>query len=71
MEDSKDVYAQYELVAKDLENGVTNQGVWAKAFADSNGDEPATKALYMKLMVAHALQDKLNKLDTAIEISLC
>lgn len=59
MEDSEEVYAQYELVAKDLEKGVINQGVWAKAFADSNGDESATKARYMKLMVERALQHKI------------
>ncbi len=58
MADSENVYAQYELIAKDLENGVTNPGVWAKAFADSNGEEQATKALYMKLMVERALQEK-------------
>ena len=58
LEDSEEVYAQYELVAKDLENGITNSGVWAKAFADSNGDELATKALYMKLMVERALQER-------------
>lgn len=56
-ENTDQTYELFDLVSRDIENGVINRGVWAKAFSDTNGQEQATKALYMKLMVERALQE--------------
>jgi hypothetical protein len=39
----------YEAVVRELESGSPRPGLWAKAFAESSGDEVATRALYIKL----------------------
>ena len=41
----------YEEVAAELRRGVRREGLWAKAFAESVGDENLAKALYLKLRV--------------------
>ena len=44
----EDIYA---AALSELESGATRPGLWAKAFAESEGDEPKSKALYIKLRV--------------------
>lgn len=43
--------AVYAAALSELESGTTRPGLWAKAFAESEGDQPKSKALYMKLRV--------------------
>ena len=38
----------YERAAEEIENKSQNKGMWAKAFADADGDEQKQKALYLK-----------------------
>lgn len=38
----------YDEIAKELENGVTNNGLWIRLFAECDGDERQTKVLYIK-----------------------
>ena len=46
-----EIYALYEQVALEIENGQRDVGVWAKAFTDGGGDEAKTKSIYIELMV--------------------
>lgn len=48
----------YELVAKEIENNRQSKGLWAKAFADTEGDFEKAKALYIKLRV-QMIKDEL------------
>lgn len=41
----------YFVVVKEIEDGVINKALWAKALAGSNGDKDKTQALYIKLRV--------------------
>ena len=50
---------QYELALNELENGQFVRGIWAQAFAESDGDENKTKATYIRLRVAQ-LKEGLN-----------
>jgi hypothetical protein len=45
------LYVLYEQVSKDIQSGIKDEGVWAKAFAESEGDEQKAKAKYIELMV--------------------
>ena len=47
----------YERAAEEIENKSQNKGMWAKAFADADGDEQKQKALYLKYR-AKQLNDK-------------
>tara|TARA_B100000575_G_scaffold280598_1_gene270284 strand:+ start:270 stop:584 length:315 start_codon:yes stop_codon:yes gene_type:complete len=38
----------YLQASKEIEDGNTNEGTWARAFANSEGSEEKTKALYIK-----------------------
>lgn len=38
----------YEIAAKEIEQGVAQKGLWAKAFADAEGNEQKQKALYLR-----------------------
>ncbi len=60
----------YELVALELENNTPNKGLWTRAFAQCDGDERATKVLYIKLRVEQILvaeQAKRNAENQQIE----
>lgn len=48
----------YEAVAIEIDKGVRRQGLWAKAFAKSKGDENITKAHYIELRV-QAMRDEM------------
>jgi cell division protein FtsL len=41
----------YDVVAGELDKGDIRQGLWAKAFADADGDEAKTKARYINMRV--------------------
>ena len=43
--------ALYEKVATEIEENKIHKGLWAKAFAQGNGDELKAKAIYIELVV--------------------
>ncbi len=43
--------ARYKTAAAELDSAARDEGVWIKAFAESGGDENASKAMYIKLRV--------------------
>ena len=47
----------YERAGEELEELSMNKGIWAKAFADSNGDEQKQKALYIKYRSEQLIKD--------------
>ena len=48
----------YEKAAEEIENKSQNKGMWAKAFADADGDEQKQKALYLKYRAKQLNEDK-------------
>ena len=40
--------AIYEKIAKEMDTGKTEKGLWIRLFAECNGDEQKTKVLYIK-----------------------
>ena len=46
----------YAAALAELQSGTTRPGLWAKAFADSEGDENKSKALYIKLRVQQEIE---------------
>jgi hypothetical protein len=49
--DKELIYKFYEQVSKEIQSGIKEDGVWAKAYAMSSGDEQKAKAQYIELMV--------------------
>ena len=47
----------YEQIALEIESQELKQGVWAKAFADADGDEGKARARYIKLRVEQLVED--------------
>jgi hypothetical protein len=47
----------YEIVVDELQNNVKRNGLWAKAFANSDGNESKAKALYISYRV-RSLKDE-------------
>lgn len=47
----------YEFVVEELQNGIRRNGLWAKALANSQGDESKAKALYISYRV-QSLKDE-------------
>ena len=45
------LYSFYNIVSQEIQQGTKDEGVWAKSFADAQGDEQKTKAIYIELMV--------------------
>jgi flagellum-specific peptidoglycan hydrolase FlgJ len=43
--------ALYEQAATEIENGIMNKGLWAKALSKADGNEEKQKAIYMELLV--------------------
>ena len=41
----------YEAAANEVASGQIRQGIWAQALAETDGNEPAAKARYLKLRV--------------------
>ena len=43
--------ALYEQAATEIENGIMNKGLWAKALSKANGNKEKQKAIYIELLV--------------------
>lgn len=56
----------FEVVAKEVEQNDIRPGLWAKAFAESDGDGTKARAAYLKLRV-QSLKDQLLQLDDALQ----
>ena len=54
----KNLYSHYEKVSEDIKKGKKDEGVWTKAFANSDGDLQKTKANYIELMVEKTILEK-------------
>ena len=52
----------YEYVMDELENDFKVKGLWAKAYANSNGDDNKIEPLYMQLRV-QAIKDIFTSID--------
>lgn len=48
----------YAAALVEVQSGTTRPGLWAKAFADAEGDESKSKALYIKLRVQQEIERK-------------
>ena len=55
---NKNLYSHYEKVSEDIKKGKKDEGVWTKAFANSDGDLQKTKANYIDLMVEKIILEK-------------
>tara|TARA_Y100000768_G_C23652946_1_gene529479 strand:+ start:83 stop:625 length:543 start_codon:yes stop_codon:yes gene_type:complete len=55
---NKNLYSHYEKVSEDIKKGKKDEGVWTKAFANSDGDLQKTKANYITLMVEKIILEK-------------
>ncbi|WP_275287200.1 hypothetical protein [Halomonas elongata] len=49
--------AIYEAVYEELETGMMRKGLWAKALANSDGNESQAKAAYIKLRATAMMDD--------------
>ena len=58
-------YKLYEKVAKDIKSKERDEGVWASAFAKSQGDNQKTEAKYIEFMV----QRYKDWIEAGVEIS--
>lgn len=56
----------YEIVAGEIAKGDIRQGLWAKAFSQSSGDEQAAKSKYIELRV-DSLRDESTLIHALIE----
>lgn len=54
----------YTKVTDELENHGLIPGLWAKAFAESNGIEPVAKALYLRYCVAQLAESERQNVET-------
>jgi len=69
----------FSKIADEIRSGNTDQGLWTQAFAECDGDEPKTKALYIRLryaqlsagadLAAGAAASSIPKLSSALPIS--
>ena len=63
-----DEEAIYAEALSELKSGTVRPGLWAKAFAESEGDENKSQALYMRLRVQHE-KDRRQQLQNAAAAS--
>ena len=54
----KDDWA-FEQAANELESGEIDKSIWARAFSEAKGDEPASKANYISLRVERLVSSKV------------
>ena len=57
----------YLQANKEIEDGNTNEGTWAKAFANAEGLEEQTKALYIKYRVAKLMEEEEEEEEEEID----
>ncbi len=50
----------YEMVSKEISSNQIRTGLWAKAWAEANGDDIKAKAIYLKLRVAAMKNETAN-----------
>lgn len=55
----------YAAVAEEIAQGVVDPGIWTKAFAQSGGGEPATKALYIEIRVSELREEIMREREAA------
>jgi hypothetical protein len=70
--DKQELYNFYAQVSYDIQNGNQDMGVWAKAFADADGNESKAKAIYIDLMVERLILAKNAKnaiLDNKVKVN--
>jgi hypothetical protein len=60
--DEERVYAE---IAKELETGVADKGLWTRLFAECGGDEKQTKVLYIKQRVERLIASERARLELA------
>jgi len=53
----------YDEVAKEMQENRMVQGVWARAFAEADGDENRAKAIYIKLRIAQLMGDRVRDIQ--------
>ena len=63
----QELYELYAKVAKEIEDGLLDKGVWTKSFADAAGNEAKAKAVYIELMVERLILAK--KAQSELEIA--
>lgn len=60
--DEDHVYAE---IAKELETGVADKGLWTRLFAECGGDEKQTKVLYIKVRAERLISSERLRLEHA------
>lgn len=60
----KQIYTQ---IARELSSGQRDEALWTQAFAEQNGDESATKAMYIRLRVEELRRGSGDKSDESTE----
>jgi hypothetical protein len=63
--DEEQVYAQ---IAKEIESGTVDQGLWTRLLAQTNGDEKRTKVLYIKQRAERLLGLKTTPEPDAVKV---
>lgn len=53
----------YAAIAKELETGATEKGLWTRLFAESGGDEKQTKVLYIKQRAERLIANERLRLE--------
>ena len=56
----------YEYVMSEIENNFKIKGLWAKAYANSNGNDNKIEPLYMQFRV-QSIKDKFTAIDIAYQ----
>ena len=59
----------YAKVAAELHGGNREEGLWAKCFAECDGDENKAKALYLKARVERLKEEEPNQKKDIITLS--
>ena len=54
----------YAAIAKELESGETDKGLWIRLFAEANGDEKMTKVAYIKQRAAKLMEAERSRSHT-------
>ena len=64
------LYSFYNIVSKEIQQGIKDEGVWAKSFADAQGDEQKAKAIYIDLMVERLILKHEAKIELEKEAEI-
>lgn len=58
--------AEYAEAVRELSAGTLREGLWAKSFAEAEGDRERAKSLYLKYRVALIKEEKRTRESTAV-----